>query len=457
MADLNESFLSQLSEKSAGRTSMSNKSSDASKVSAHRRVSRQSGEVFDQLPRGAFSEEVAAFVVSEQEEVDIAECIGPAIPQLRWVGVVEVVAVLCFFPLTYVTTDYNIVWIVKYLFLIPPLLYRLYVEFVALQHLIPPYVYDAIRTIDAKDLWQVFGKSTSFEMWLFVYSGFTGLNVCNAFLDTGVAASTVWKMSTDGGRTQRAYEEMWQGGFLDKRGIPCPNIVWLITIAWLCTLAQHTVHLVYTIPKGPVKYELRNSGLQHHLFQRLNNEGVFFFLAEASGMAPIQNLAFRQALYELRRIEPEVMISYVQPMALLMLKRTAYSWVLRNCVQVFVQTLIFSIEMHLQQSRGELQTILSILVGIMMTAQKLTELRNFEKYTEIAESMWVDDEGLKKYIEANPQNAMFKTWKQSFWKMQYGIRCVAAFTVGSLVFNFARLIMTSFFCPNHLWDVGGCQ
>mmetsp|Transcript_162423 Transcript_162423/g.311820 ORF Transcript_162423/g.311820 Transcript_162423/m.311820 type:complete len:485 (+) Transcript_162423:99-1553(+) len=420
---------------------------------ANARVSIASAEVYANLPEFSCSQEVIDHIMSVEpgEEVDIATCLGPAVPSIRFVSVLEVTAMIAFFPITYLSNVYNFNWIWKYLLVAPVGVYRLYIEWEALKYLVPPYVYDGIRT--TTDLWQVFGVSASFQLWRIVYAFFTVLSTADAFLDTGFASAIVFVMANDGGQTQAVYEEMWHRSILGYLGIPCPQIVWSVILMWLCTLVQPMANLIFTIPRGPVTYAVGDSGLQFYLFQRLNFEGVFFFLSAATGMSSIQSLEFRQGLHELARIQPEEMISYVQPMALGMFKRICYSWFLRNCIQLNVQTLIFGIHMHSGAVRTQTQTAVSIAVSIMMTLQKLTEIVTFERYVKTATEMWATDEELDRYIEENPKNHLFRGWKDGFWKLQWAIRFVVFLTVCSLALASLRLIMSTYVCESHLWEV----
>mmetsp|Transcript_119042 Transcript_119042/g.210526 ORF Transcript_119042/g.210526 Transcript_119042/m.210526 type:complete len:478 (-) Transcript_119042:72-1505(-) len=431
----------------------STRPSVAEQKEANVRVSIASAEVYANLPGFSCSKEVVDHIMSVEqgEEVDIATCLGPAVPAIRFVSVLEVTAVIAFFPVTYLSNVYTLDWFWKYLLVAPVGLYRLYVESEALKYLVPPYVYDGVRV--TTNLWQVFGLKANFQVWHVVYAFFTALSSADAFLDTGFASAQVFVMVNDDGEAQAIFEEMWHGSPFGYTGIPCPPIVWLVILMWLCTLVQPIANLLYTIPMGPVKYAVGDSGLQFYLLQRLNFEGVFFFLSAATGMSSIQSLEFRQGLHELARIQPEEMISYVQPMALGMFKRICYSWFLRNCIQLNVQTVIFGIHMHSGAVRTQTQTAVSIAVSIMMTMQKLTEIVTFERYVKRAKEMWATDEELDKYIEKNPNNHLFKGWKDGFWKLQWAIRFVVFLTVCSLALASLRLIMSTYVCESHLWDL----
>mmetsp|Transcript_162424 Transcript_162424/g.311822 ORF Transcript_162424/g.311822 Transcript_162424/m.311822 type:complete len:147 (+) Transcript_162424:3-443(+) len=140
-------------------------------------------------------------------------------------------------------------------------------------------------------------------------------------------------------------------------------------------------------------------------------------------------------------------------MALGMFKRICYSWFLRNCIQLNVQTLIFGIHMHSGAVRTQTQTAVSIAVSIMMTLQKLTEIVTFERYVKTATEMWATDEELDRYIEENPKNHLFRGWKDGFWKLQWAIRFVVFLTVCSLALASLRLIMSTYVCESHLWEV----
>jgi len=427
--------------------------SSSSREETNAWVSLTTSEVCQALPPGSYSEKVMQHLL-DKPDPDIAECLGPTVPKIRRVGVIEVAAMICFFPITYLNEAYGTVWWLQYLILIPVVLYRMHVEWEALAHFIPPYIYDGIRTTDS--LWPVLGFTGTFQQWRVVELFFSNLGFVDNFLDTGFAAATVFVVTSDGGSTQSVYEKT-SCGFWHSVGIPCPPFLWSVILLWMCTLTLHIAHLVYTIPRGPVNYSVGDSGLQFYLFQRLNFEGVFFFLAASTNTNTIQSLEFRQGSHELNRIAPEQMISYVQPMAASMFKRVCYSYLLRNCMQLNIQTLIFSIHLNNGNASTRTNAVVSIFVGIIMCLKKLVDVIAFEKYVAEAKQMWASDEELDKYIEANPQNHMFRTWKQNFWKFELAIRCAAGLTVFMLFIATLRLFMSAFVCESHLFAItGGC-
>jgi len=388
------------------------------------------------------------------KDPDIATCLGPTVPSLRCVSVLDVAVMICFFPITYLNTAYGSYWWLQYVILIPFIIYRFHVELVAQRHFLPPYIYDGIRTTDS--LWPVLGFNGTFQLWRIVELFFSVLGSVDNFLDTGFAAATVFIVTNDNGLTQKVYENI-SGGFWNSMGMHCPQFLWSVILMWICTLTLPVAHLVYTIPRGPVNYSVGDSGLQFYIFQRLNFEGVFFFLTASSGMSSIQSLEFRQGTHELNRVAPEIMISYVQPMAASMIKRICYSYLLRNSLQINVQTLIFCIHLHTGNVQNQTQTAVSMLVGIIMALKKLADVVAFEKYAADAKKKWASDEDLEKYIEANPQNHLFMIWKQGFWKMELAIRLSAGLTALMLFRSGLRLIMAAFVCETHLFEpTQGC-
>jgi len=405
------------------------------------------------IPSWGYSIEVVEHL--GYKELDIATCLGPAVPILRRVAWIELVVVIVFFGLSYLDQKYKFHVIWKYLAVIPLLVYRHHGEMVTLQHLVPPYVDDALRAKDR--LWTVGGVTMNFKVWFFVFKLFSFLQTVDLLTDNAFTGSTVYYLQVHGEEWNEKWRAVWLGNSLGL--IPLtPPLLLLVLVTFLASLVQLAEPLIYTFPLAPgIKYQIGEDGLQHCPFDRLNFEGIAFFLAEATNMATIQDLAFLQGKHELARVPRVRVPAYAHSMVNEMLKRVFFNFFMENCIQLNLQVLLFAIFRSQYPDKDNTQRAISLALGICMTFVKLKEFHGFEKYWRSVQELQASDEEILEYAETHPEDpsAILLSFKRGMPKRFWAIRLVCVCMVLALANAFAILIM-SYVCESHLWSYSGC-
>lgn len=409
----------------------------------------------DTLPRWSFTDDGVS--------TSIRFVVGPVIPWLRAAGVGNIVTqILGLLALLLIAgkgrSAYpNWIWGI----FLPGLALKMFVEFKSLQMFLVPYV----CSVKAADLvpFKVMGFMVSFNVWFIIAVTCSFLLTLDLATDTLFFASAI--MSPNQENMDKVYAITFQTQQLESWRIPCPSLQLMMWGAFIVSLLQMVIPLVTIYRQG--EHTLCRNGVDGRGMSKFTgtimfNDTVFLAMVEPAQVGTVQTLAItagRASLLSAPPAEefqgPNKALQRVAELGDQMRGRVALSYVGENCLQLYLQTIVFMIVHFLTLVDGkeedfatsDNQKVASIVVSTIMTLTKLSEAFGFLRVAADAEKIR-DTTGARASGETEVDDENLRRVRRSAHIVTAG----CAIMVLSLVFTMCKLAAV-YHCESSMWNV----